>query len=112
MVKLNRQYQMDIDPLVGQGHNHRVLSEIKLGGTNYTFWQFKMTTILDSYKLLDTMIRIDAEPMGSLDPENPTGLIPPMRGGWEECEQHIRQCYGHHRFSVGDYLAHIKSSAW
>ena len=73
---------MDIDPLVSLGHNHQVLSKLKLGGTNYAFWQFKMTTILDSYQLLDTMIRIDTVPMGTLDPENPTVVIPPMTGGW------------------------------
>ena len=107
---------MDIDPLVSLGHNHQVLSKLKLGGTNYAFWQFKMTTILDSYQLLDTMIRIDTVPMGTLDPENPTVVIPPMTGGWasteqEECAQHIWKCYGHHRFSVGAYSAHIEGSA-
>ena len=82
MVKLNSQYQLEIDPLVGQSHNHQVLSELKLGRTNYALWQFTMHTILDSYQLLDTVISIDAEPMGALDPANPTGLIPPSYDRW------------------------------
>ena len=52
-------------------------TEGKLDGTNYTLWKFKLTTILDSYELLETVLGIDPEPVAMLDPINPGGMIPP-----------------------------------
>ena len=35
-----------------------------------------MVTSLDSYKLLDTVLRIEVDPLEVLDPKHPTILIP------------------------------------
>ena len=37
-------------------------NEGKLDVTNYTLWKFKISAILDSYKLLDTVLGLDLEP--------------------------------------------------
>ncbi|XP_057953875.1 uncharacterized protein LOC131148156 [Malania oleifera] len=50
--------------------------EGKLDGTNYTLWKFKMSAILDSYKLLVTAQGMDLEPIDSPDPTNPKVIIP------------------------------------
>lgn len=52
-------------------------TEGKLDGSNYLLWKFKITTILDSYELLDTVLDIDAEPVASYDLKEPTKIIPP-----------------------------------
>ena len=52
----------------------------KLDGTNYTLWKFKMSAILDSYELLETIMGPtggDPEPVVTFDPANPTTPIPP-----------------------------------
>ena len=56
------------------------LSDGKLDGTNYTLWKFKMSAILDSYELLETIMGPtggDHEPMVTSDPTHPTVLVPP-----------------------------------
>ena len=56
------------------------LSDGKLDGTNYTLWKFKMSAILDSYELLETIMGPtggDPEPMATFDPAHPTTSIPP-----------------------------------
>ena len=52
-------------------------NEDKLDGTNYTLWKFKISAILDSYELLDTVLGLDPEPVGSPDPNNPNVITPP-----------------------------------
>ena len=52
-------------------------NEGKLDGTNYTLWKFKISAILDSYELLDTVLGLDPEPVGSPDPNNPNVITPP-----------------------------------
>ena len=37
-------------------------SEGKLDGTNYTLWKFKISAILDSYELLETILGTYPEP--------------------------------------------------
>ena len=55
-------------------------SEGKLDGTNYTLWKFKISAILDSYELLDTVMGptgADPEPVLTPDPTNSSILIQP-----------------------------------
>ncbi|MCO5586041.1 hypothetical protein L7F22_039979 [Adiantum nelumboides] len=55
-------------------------TEGKLDGTNYTLWKFKISAILDSYELLDTVLGpngIDPEPIATIDFTNPSAVIPP-----------------------------------
>ena len=55
-------------------------SEGKLDGTNYTLWKFKISAILDSYELLDTVMGptgADPEPVPTPDPTNSSILIQP-----------------------------------
>ena len=42
-----------------------IFSEGKLDGTNYTLWKFKISAILDSYELLETVLGIDLEPQST-----------------------------------------------
>ncbi|XP_057951481.1 uncharacterized protein LOC131146111 [Malania oleifera] len=51
-------------------------TEGKLDGMNYTLWKFKMSAILDSYELLDTVQGMDLEPIGTHDPTNRKVIIP------------------------------------
>lgn len=52
-------------------------TEGKLDGTNYTLWKFKITSILDSYELLEVVLGTDPEPTATPDPYNPAIIIPP-----------------------------------
>ena len=52
-------------------------NEGKLDGTNYTLWKFKISAILDSYELLDTVLGLDPEPVGTPNPTNPNVITPP-----------------------------------
>ena len=55
-------------------------SEGKLDGTNYTLWKFKISAILDSYELLDTVMGptgADPEPVPTPDPTNSSIIIQP-----------------------------------
>ena len=52
-------------------------TEGKLDGTNYTLRKFKITSILDSYELLETVLGTDQEPQAMPDPNNPNAMIPP-----------------------------------
>ena len=54
-----------------------VFMEGKLDGANYTLWKFKITTILDSYELLDVILGINVEPQSTLDLADPSVMIPP-----------------------------------
>ena len=56
------------------------LADGKLDGINYTLWKFKMSTILDSYKSLETVMgptRADPEPMVTFNTAHPTTSLPP-----------------------------------
>ena len=52
-------------------------TEGKLDGMNYTLWKSKVTTILDSYELLEMMLGIDLEPQATPNLVDPTRMIPP-----------------------------------
>ena len=52
-------------------------NEGKLDGTNYTLWKFKINAILDSYELLDTVLGLDSELVGTPNPNNPNVITPP-----------------------------------
>ena len=52
-------------------------NEGKLDGTNYTLWKFKISAILDSYELLNTVLGLDPEPVGTPNPNNPNVITPP-----------------------------------
>lgn len=52
-------------------------TEGKLDGTNYTLWKFKITSILDSYELLEVVLGTDPEPTATPDPYNLAIIIPP-----------------------------------
>lgn len=52
-------------------------TEGKLDGSNYTLWKFKISAILDSYELLDTVLNDDQEPVATREITNPDVLIPP-----------------------------------
>ena len=58
-------------------------NEGKLDGTNYTLWKFKISAILDSYKLLDTILGLDPEPVGSWDPNNPNITDADLLRAWK-----------------------------
>ena len=52
-------------------------SEGRLDGTNYTLWKFKISSILDSYELLKTVLGPDPKPQPTPDLANPTVMVPP-----------------------------------
>ena len=49
----------------------------KLDGTSYTLWKFKVTSILESYELLDVSLGIDVEAQSTPNPADPSVMIPP-----------------------------------
>ena len=52
-------------------------TEGKLDGSNYTLWKFKISAILDSYELLDTVLDLDPEPRSTPDPKIEGAILPP-----------------------------------
>ena len=61
-------------------------TEGKLDGTNYTLWKFKISTILDSYELLDVVLGNLPEPApisNPLDPAHPSLFDPAEVREWK-----------------------------
>ena len=52
-------------------------NEGKLDGMNYTLWKFKINVILNSYELLDIVLGLDPELVGTLNPTNSNIITPP-----------------------------------
>ena len=54
-------------------------TEGNIDGTNFTMWKLKITSILDSYEMLEIVLRgADEEPQETPDPNNPNAMISPI----------------------------------